>query len=122
MKRVILLIGFICLVGFANAQITFQRTYELGGCEGATAIQQTEDGGFIVAGYYAGSNIFFMKLNSNGDTIWVKKIIGVFCFANSVQLTKDGYIISGYTSYGAGGDDILIIKTDINGNILWSRT
>jgi hypothetical protein len=115
---------------YAQAQVRFARTYGGTNYDFASSVQQTSDGGYIMAGYTesfgAGNNdIFLINTDANGDVQWAKTYGGtgedrVF----SVQQTSDGgYIVAGWTrSFGAGGDDIILIKTDANGNIIWART
>ena len=59
------------------------------------------------------------------DTVWTKTFGGVNPDVGlSVQQTTDnGYIIAGWTrSFGAGGADIYLLKTDSLGDTLWTRT
>ena len=93
-------------------------------------VQQTSDGGYIIAGWTTSFGLFdfdiyVLKTNSNGDTLWTKTYGGPdFESGTAVQQTSDGgYIISGATkSFGPGDGDVYLIKTDENGDTLWTRT
>jgi hypothetical protein len=94
------------------------------------SVEQTIDGGFIITGttfsFGAGYNdVYLIKTNSIGDTMWTKTIGGIgFETGNSIEKTNDGgYIICGSTSsYGAGGEDVFLIKIDSIGSLTWSKT
>jgi len=113
-----------------NAQITFQKTFGGSTPEAGQSVQQTTDGGYIIAGntysFGAGMNdVYLIKTNASGDTLWTKILGGASDDqAQLVEQTTDGgYIIVGYThSFGAGNDDVYLLKTDGSGNVIWVRT
>ena len=106
------------------------RTY--GGTEGefAYSMQQTDDGGYIIAGltnsFGAGFNDFYLvKTNSSGDTLWTRTYGGTgYEVAYSVQQTDDGgYIVAGETKPSvAAYADFYLVKTNSSGDQLWTRT
>ena len=109
----------------SEGDIEWNKTY--GGSKGETAysIQQTFDGGFIVAGetssFGVGKNdILLLKLNLWGDIEWQKTYGGSKDEeASSIQQTYDGgYIVAGSTdTYGAGMRDFLILKLFSDGEM-----
>ena len=59
------------------------------------------------------------------DITWEKTIGGPeYELTPSGQTTTDGgFVITGATySYGNGLDDVFLVKTDNNGNVLWQKT
>jgi hypothetical protein len=98
--------------------------------DGGFSVQQTADGGFVVTGLIGSAisgktDVWLIKTDAHGATVWTRTFGGENDDAGySVQQTSDsGYIIAGYTwSFGAGYDDVYLIKTDASGDTLWTRT
>lgn len=96
------------------------RTYGGSKQDGSYSVQQTSDGGYVVAGWtwsYSSrmSDIYIIKIDSEGNTLWTKTIGGKNeDWGFSVQQTSDdGYIIAGWTnSFGAELNDVYLIKTE----------
>ncbi|PMQ02381.1 MAG: hypothetical protein CBR30_01695 [Dictyoglomus sp. NZ13-RE01] len=112
-----------------NGNLLWQKTFGGSSDDEANSIQQTSDGGYIVAGYTysfgAGGDVYILKLDADGNLVWKKTFGGSSDDeANSIQQTSDGgYIVAGYTSsFGAGGRDVYILKLDANGNLVWQKT
>jgi len=113
----------------SSAQITFQKTYSGSSSYSANSVEQTIDGGYIIAGSTQSSgapdDVLLIKTNESGDTLWTKILGGVNSDAgNSVKQTSDsGYIVAGSTYHsGVGYEDVYLIKTNGSGGILWTKT
>jgi len=98
----------------------------------AYSVQQISDGGFIIVGSTSSigmgsSDFWLLKTNDLGNEEWSQTYGGNHSdIAYSGQETSDnGFIITGYTTITdttSSDEDILLVKTDINGNEVWSLT
>lgn len=92
-----------------------------------SSVKQTPDGGYIVTGR---SNSFgnfvtdalLVKFDADGNIQWQKRYSGTaWEEAQAVSVTNNGYVVAGSTTtFGAGGYDAMVFKTDTLGNLLWS--
>ena len=122
----------------ANGVVDWTRTYGGQLWEQGNSVQQTSDSGFVLVGYKtistspsgADSDVYLIKTDANGDTLWTR-LYGVQEGQYreegwSVQQTSDGgYIVTGETWYPgspAWEIDVYLIKTDANGDTLWTKT
>ena len=125
----------------SNGALTWQKCLGGSNDDAAYSIQQTSDGGYIVAGStysndgdvslnHGGSDYWLVKLDSSGVKQWQKCLGGSGSdVANSIQQTSDGgYIVAGYAgsndgyaSYNHGSNDFLIIKLDPQGVPEWNK-
>jgi len=95
----------------------------------ASDVTPTQDGGYLVVGYIAPmgppwySDIYLIRLNDNGDTLWTKTWgTQDRDRANTVISLSDGsFIVAGYTEYTDNPMDMYVLKLDENGDTLWTR-
>ncbi len=113
-----------------NGDTLWTRTHGGAGYDVGASVQQTWDGGYVIAGETrsfgsGGQDFYLIKTDANGDTLWTRTYGGTGRdYAFCVQATSDsGYIVvGGTTSFGAGWRDLYLVKTDANGDTLWTRT
>ena len=108
----------------------WEKTFGGADYDGASSIQKTLDGGYIIAGWTGllgidYRDVYLIKTDSSGNNQWEKTFGGGdWDVGSSVQQTSDnGYLIAGYTeSFGAGASDAYLVKTDSSGNKQWEKT
>ncbi|HYV93822.1 MAG TPA: aryl-sulfate sulfotransferase [Chitinophagales bacterium] len=129
-----------------SGSLIWQKCLGGSGGEQAYSIQQTTDGGFIVAGstqsndgnvsgnhtvvYAPTVDYWVVKLDVDGNLIW-QKCLGGFGDdrGQSVEQTSDGgYIVAGYSDSNDGDvsgnhglEDYWIVKLDSDGNLVWQK-
>jgi hypothetical protein len=108
-----------------SGNVTWAKTYGGNHGDSAASIQQSSDGGYIVAGA-AGSAAWILKLDTNGNATW-QNTYGATnaAWVISIQQTSDGgYVAAGsmQTSDPTGFNDTWILKLDASGNVTWQNT
>lgn len=110
--------------------VQWTSIFRTGNDEYGYSVQQTTDGGYIVTGrtddFGPGNwDILLLKVGSTGSLQWSTSFGGTNYDAGySVKQTTDGgYAIGGESSsFGSGGSDAILLKTDSKGNLQWSKT
>ena len=121
--------GDVCLIKTdANGEKEWEKTFGEQYLDVGRSVQQTGDGGYIIAGTKTEgleTDVYLIKTDENGNAVWSKTFGGDADEEGySVQQTTDGgYIIAGSTSsFGVlGSGYVYLIKTDSDGNELWSK-
>jgi len=104
------------------------RTY--GGIEDddVRSVQQTTDGGYILAGWTASfgaglDDAYVIRTDSTGDTLWTRVFGGTdYDGAHCAMQTQDSgfFIAGGARSFGEDELDAYLIRLDANGDSLWT--
>ena len=127
-------LAVLLLSQISNAQqippaIEWQKSLGGSGLDAANSIQQTSDGGYIVAGkscftdigmskIYDSTDYWIVKLTSMGEMEWQRPFGGMdYDEAKSIKQTSDG----GYIVAGVSSGDYWIVKLTNKGMVEWHR-
>ncbi len=116
--------------GYPECQpvISFAASFGGGGQEWASSVLATGNG-YLLSGFTDSSgagkyDFLFVVLDERGDITWQK----TYGLASDEKLARirplaDGFLAAGVTaSAGSGLWDILVMRTDLAGEVLWQRT
>jgi len=106
------------------------KKYGTWGNEQGNEIVATSDGNYMIVGVSKNTgtsnhNAMLIKISPSGNMIWTKHYGGAAYEAGlSVKQCNDGgYIMTGQTfSYGNGGGDVYLVKTNASGDTTWTKT
>lgn len=133
MKQLIAAFALLMLAALAWSQpaLVWERDYY--GCnpyeDRFQDVEPTSDGGYICGGYIhpngASANVWIVRLNSVGDTLWRRCTGGAWDDAclTVLEAANGGYVAACNTgSFGAGSTDIWLLKYNAVGDTVWRRT
>lgn len=113
----------------AQGEMEWENTYGGKFDDRAFAVQETQDGGYILAGvtgsFVASPRMYLVKTDAGGNVEWQNHYGGSGDDrAWAVQQTSDGgFIITGQTtSFGPGGRSMYLVKTNSSGAVEWETT
>ena len=129
----------------SNGNVEWENLLGGNGSDEANSIQQTTDGGYIVAGFSSsslngdvndatngGTDYWVVKIDNNGNVEWENLLGGsdVDAATSAQQTTDGGYIVAGSSRSSNSGDvnditngltDYWVVKLDSNGNVEWEN-
>lgn len=111
------------------AQNNWQKIISNGDVIYTRSVIQLLDSNYLILGSSNGygdysANAYIMKINKWGNPVWTKWFGGQHTewFYQGIQNTDSTMVFAGYTnSFGYGGYDIYVVKTDKNGNVIWQK-
>jgi hypothetical protein len=104
----------------ANGEVMWEKILGDEHYDTGRFVQQTSDGGYIVTGIKSSNgSLWILKFDSDGNKLWEK--VNYSASGQCIQQTNDGFIILGSTWSTDTGSDIVLVKTDIIGDIMWTK-
>lgn len=107
---------------------TYAKAWGGAGDDGAKAISNTSDGGYVITGTASGLgaggyDVLIMKYDAFGNIQWKKTWGGAGDDNgyNVIQTMDGGYVVAGFTYNGANDYDAFLLKYDKAGSYSWCK-
>jgi len=105
-----------------NGTTIWSKVYGFPGSNFRGGVENVPGGGFVLAPWDfanpSSTDGMLVRINANGDVMWANRYGGNAAdrFFKTIPTNDGGFISVGHTrSFGAGGDDIFVVKTDAAG-------
>jgi hypothetical protein len=133
-RKAVLILVAVCTalaLGLATgAQSSWSNYYAGAADESLTDAVPMADGGYLAMGWTRSSGAggydgWLVRTGPSGDVIWQKAYGGpeAEVFYRAFLLEDGGFLVLGYTSsYGAGDDDVWVLRLTSTGSIVWQKT
>ena len=113
----------------ADGDSLWSQTFGRSSDNECKSLVHTADGGYALAGFtYSSPNqdMWLVRTNAEGDSLWSRTFGGAIlwdmCYS-IIQTANEGYALAGRTaSFGAGDYDMWLVRTNADGDSLWSQT
>ncbi|MDG1332579.1 MAG: T9SS type A sorting domain-containing protein [Crocinitomicaceae bacterium] len=128
--HILRILFLVLLANSSFGQINFFNLYSDNDDDYGEGIVQLEDSSYVITGssssfHGTGSEAFLLKIDSAGNYQWSNNYGGLETDVGRRVLYRpnDGFYIAGHTnSYGNGGYDFYLVKTDLSGNLEWEKS
>jgi len=121
--------GLVLCSFHANGQVSFFKYFSGTGYDTGQGCAQLEDSSYIITGlsgsFGEDSEAFLLKLSKDGQYQWSNHYGGNEAdWGRRVLYNQDlgYYIVGNSNSFSSGDYDAMVVKTDLQGNQLWSKT
>lgn len=125
-----ILLALVAVVGADPSSTTsFERIVGGPAYERGVLVTPTRDGGYAAVGVTesfgkGGEDVYLVRTDASGKVLWTKTYGGTDHDNGwSILEVSTGFVIAGFTkSSGSGGFDFYLVKTDAQGEVVWTRT
>ncbi len=113
-----------------DGRVIWQRAFDEGFQEHAYGATQTKDGGFLIVGDITMNSMdkpdmYLLKITSRGEIEWSKTYGGQEkdCLNDLVTTAEGDFVLIGDTrNTSTGEEDIVLLKVDAEGDMIWMKT
>jgi len=107
----------------ADGSLKWSKLLHKQGSDFVYGITADVNDGVILCGGGCSTNQLYMKINSDGDIVWMKdySLNGAMGSANKIIENADGSMYVCGRLYLSGGNFISVLKADENGTIIWAK-
>ncbi len=115
----------------ANGAVLWNRTYGGNDGDGANAVRETADGGFIIAGFTSApgshdAEMYLIRTDREGRVVWERQFggDGFDVLTGVAEAADGGFVIAGQSDIDGSSRNrsVYLAKTDRNGTVLWERS